>query len=60
MKEVWNFNSLCPKCKVPMSLGFALWPWYSRFVRYFAPQPNADRLKEVYKCPKCGHSEEIK
>ena len=54
---------ICPRCNIEMKIGYAIWPWYpwySRFVLYFATQPKGEKLKEVYKCPKCGHSDEIK
>ena len=50
----------CDRCHVDMINGFALWPWYLRFVSYFAPQPSAEKLKECWKCPKCGASREIR
>lgn len=54
---------ICPKCFMEMEVGIAIDPKEER--RYFTIAPEAKlkhplKITEVYKCPKCGHSELMK
>lgn len=53
----------CKYCKIDMVKGIAIDPSEKENMRYFCMQNNLIHqplLIEVYKCPKCGHSDDNK
>ena len=54
---------ICPHCKIEKVLGTAIDPERDEYAIYIARLPPIahERLKlvDVYKCPKCGHSEKV-
>lgn len=54
----------CPRCKVPLVIGKALYPYTEKNALYItAPAPGtAETIKMVdcLKCPKCGFSDDGK
>lgn len=54
---------ICKKCKTKMKMGIAIDPKYDQNARYIMPvgNLNSDTLEliDVWKCPKCGHSEKV-
>lgn len=58
-----NKRMICPRCNIEKVLGKAIEPYRDEYAIYIAPLPSitADKLKlvDVYKCPKCGHSEKV-
>lgn len=52
---------ICKRCKTEMTIGIAIDPLRDERALYVAgpPRINKDTLEliEVYKCPKCGHSD---
>lgn len=49
----------CKYCDIDMIKGYVLYPWYSYGMFSIASIGYANELKLVWKCSKCGHSEEI-
>jgi hypothetical protein len=50
----------CKYCNIFMKRGLALYPWVCYGIFYIVGVGKANTLKQVWKCPKCGHSEEIR
>jgi len=55
-------SMICPKCQVEMKKGIAICPKIDPYARCIVPQTDiiphkALRLIDVFKCPKCGYSD---
>ena len=52
----------CERCSSKMEIGIAIDPGYpENAITQFTPLKNSDTIDiiDVFKCPKCGHSEHI-
>ena len=55
----------CPHCQIPLTVGLGINPtrpdWMKRALSGPEPYITAEelRLDEVWKCPQCGHSQDM-